>query len=586
MPRSLVTLVKLGALFTLFLILLAATTIRLRSQVISDDEIRFGSRPYVPPSANAIHVQTSAVQVPVVVRDSSGKAVAGLKQSDFQLFDDGHPVTIASFAVENVTPLPVQYVQAPQVVDASLPPAVPPVNPPPPTARYIAIFFDDLSMRTPDLLMARKATESFVSTSLKPGDRIGIFTTSTQDTLNFTDNVPVLLATLGHLVSHRRIAGDGTCVMTPYQASLITKNFDTHSDALDLGMRLPGCGGNNVQDLTNVARGIVGQAEQLAQETMGILIDVIHYLGRMPGHHMLVLASSGFLTETLQEKQDSLINEALSANVIINSIDAKGLVAENPGYTEDFQPLRGLKDKWLALFDEFKTANREVQNDPLAILAEGTGGHFYHNRNDLDVGLKEMASAPDVSYVLTFYPEALKRNSALHTLKVKLVDSHNMNITARRGYIAPSPNLTEPEKKKAQLDSAVITTDLLTALSAQVTTSSGKSAVGEPTLKVGIHLDAIRLPFETQGDRKVERLIYISALFDAQNKFVTGVEGVMDLRLKPETMTTLSTHGLDANLSVQAAPGNYRLRQVVQEVGNGRIATLNRNVRIESSGAQ
>ena len=383
--------VRRSVFFAALVILIAAGAIRLASQSISEDEIRWGSRAYIPPSASAIRVQTNIVQVPVVVRDSHGKAVAGLKKSDFQLFDDGHPVQIASFSVENFAPLPVQYVQPPQVVDASLPPIAPPMNPPPPTPRYIALFFDDLSMRTPDLLMARKAAESFVRTSLKPSDKIGIFTTSTQDTLNFTDNVSDLLATLGRLVSHRRQAGDGTCVMTPYQASLITKNFDTHSDALDLGMRLPGCGGNNVQDVTNVAREMVGQAEQLAQATMGILTDVIRYLGRMPGHHMLVLASSGFLTETLQAKQDALINEALSANVIINSIDAKGLVAEIPGYTEDFQPVKGLKDKWLALYDEFKTANREVQNDPLAILAEGTGGQFYHNRNDLDVGLKQMA---------------------------------------------------------------------------------------------------------------------------------------------------------------------------------------------------
>ena len=379
--------IRLNAFVALFLFLLAVSSVRLVCQNISDDEIRWGSRPYSPPSANAIHVQTNIVQVPVVVRDSHGKSVAGLKQSDFTLTDEGHPVKIASFTVENYSAAPIAAPQASQVVDASLPP-IPissPVNPPPPPARYIALFFDDLSMPMPDMLMARKAAESFVSTSLKPGDRIGIFTTSTQDTLNFTDNVSELLATLAQLVSHRRKAGDGTCAMTPYQASLVTKNFNTHSDALDLGMHLAGCGYNSI-DVTNTARELVGQAEQLAQETMGILTDVIHYLARMPGQHILVLASSGFLTETLQAKQDALLNEALSANVIINSIDAKALVAEIPGYDDDGRPVKVPTGKWLALFDEFKTANREVQNDPLAILAEGTGGKFYHNRNDLDVG--------------------------------------------------------------------------------------------------------------------------------------------------------------------------------------------------------
>lgn len=579
MSRS---LIRSAAFVTLLLILFPCAAVRLASQNLSDDEIRFGSRPYIPPSANAIHVQTNVVQVPVVVRDSNGKAVAGLKQSDFTLTDEGHPVKIASFTVENSFTAPIVAPQAPQIVAASLPTiaTITPANPPPPP-RYVALFFDDFSMRMPEVAMARKAAESFVKTSLKPGDKIGIFTTSTSVTLNFTDDVPKLLTTLSQLLSHRRNAASGTpCAMNPYQAYLIMQTYDVHSDALDLGIHEKGCGGQSVHDVIANATNMLGLAEQFSQDTMGIITDVIHYLGRMPGHRMLVLASSGFLTETLGEKQDKVIDEALNANVIINSLDAKGLVAEIPNYDEEGQPM-GLFGKWQAIYDQLKTQNREVQNDPLAILAEGTGGKFYHNRNDLDVGLKEMASTPDVSYVLTFYPGDLKRNGASHTLKVKLPDSRGMTITARRGYIAPGPNLTPSEKKKSQLDNAVISTDLLSALTTQLTTSTGKSATGDPTLRVGIHLDANRLPFDTQGDRKVERLIYITTLFDEKNNFVTGVEGVMDLRLKQETITKISTQGLDANLTLQAAPGNYRLRQVVQEVGNGRITTINRNVTIQ-----
>jgi len=570
------------AFAALFLILFADVAVRLASQNISDDEIRYGSRPYSPPSANAIHVQTNIVQVPVVVRDSKGKAVAGLKQSDFTLTDEGHPVKIASFTVENYSPLGVQYVQAPQVIDANLPPVAPQENPPAPAPRYVALFFDDINMRMPDMSMARTAAESYVKTSLNPSDRIGIFTTSTTVQLNFTDNVPKLLETLGELLSHRKgptgAGGGQTCQMNPYQATLILQFYDERSDALDLA-GMEHCG--DVHSRISFANNIVGQAEQQAQETLGIVTDVLRYLGRMPGQRMLVLASSGFLTETLAEKQDKVINDALDANVIINTLDAKGLVAEIPNYDEDGHPMDLPPGKWPAIFDQLESANRERLNDPLAVLAEGTGGKFYHNRNDLDVGLKEMATTPDVSYVLTFSPGDLKRNGASHTLKVKLADSHGMTITARRGYIAPGPNLTPSEKKKGKLDSAVTNTDTQTTLLTQLTTDVGHSVTGEPTLKVAVHVDANKLPYQTQGDRKVERLIFITALFDEQNHFLTGVQGVMDLRLKPETISSISAQGLDAKLSVQAAPGNYRLRQVVQEVGDGRITTINRNVTIQ-----
>jgi VWFA-related protein len=567
-------ILRIAALFALIFVLFYCGVSRLESQGISEDEIRFGSRPFVPPSANAIHVQTNAVQVPVVVRDSQGKAVSGLKQADFKLFDNGQPVQIASFEVENAPPPSIRTVQIPQTVNAQLPatPALTPMNAPPPPTRYVALFFDDTSMRMFDVAMARKAAESFVKTSLRPGDRVGIFTTSTSVSLDFTDNVPRLLETIGRLLSHRKAAGGASSScrqMNPYQASEIAHFWNEHSDAYDLA-RAEGC------DVT-AAIHVLGQAEQFAQDTLGIISDVIRYLGRMPGHRMLVLMSSGFLTLTLQEQQDKVIDEALNANVVINSLDAKGLVAE--GSFEDGPPptFRGIMQ---ALYVKYQNMDREVENDPLAVLAEGTGGHFYHNRNDLDVGLKELATEPDVSYVLTYYPAALKRNAASHTLKVNLANSHGLNVSARRGYMAPSPDLSVSEKKKLRLDSAVMATDLQSALTAQVTTSAGKSTVGEPTLRVGIHLDANKLPFETQGDRRVERLIYITALFDEKNNFVTGVEGVMDLRLKPETMATLSSQGLDANLSLQAAPGNYRLRQVVQEVGNGRIVSINRSVEI------
>jgi hypothetical protein len=273
----------------------------------------------------------------------------------------------------------------------------------------------------------------------------------------------------------------------------------------------------------------------------------------------------------------------LDANVVINSLDAKGLVAEIPGYDEDGRPIKlpPYDGRLWAVFDQLKTANRERLNDPLAVIADGTGGKFFHNRNDLDAGLKQLAAAPDVTYMLTFSPTNLKRNAAAHTLKVKLADSRGLSISARRGYLAPSPGLTETEKRKRDLDTAVVTTDIESALVARLTTDVVKTTTGDAVLKMAVHMNAIKLPYQIQEDRKVERLIFITALFDEQNRFITGVQGVMDLRLKSETFDLLADKGLNAKLSVRIDPGNYRVRQVIQEVGGGLITTFNRNVQIQ-----
>lgn len=54
----------------------------------------------------------------------------------------------------------------------------------------------------------------------------------------------------------------------------------------------------------------------------------------------------------------------------------------------------------------------------------------------------------------------------------------------------------------------------------------------------------------------------------------------MDLRLKKDTLDIISSQGLDAKLSLQAPPGNYRLRQVVEETGGGHMAAITRPVTI------
>ena len=467
-----------------FLFLCFVAVPLLQGQTTTGDEIKFFSQQYAPENPNAIHVKTTVVQVPVVVRDEKGKPVAGLKKSDFQLYDNGHQVEISSFSVEHRLSVPIE--RSSHLQDVVEVPSTKPTMPATPAAppRYIAFFFDDFSMRVGDVVAARQAAEKFVRDNLAPGDRIGIFTTSTMVSLDFTDNREKLLGALGQLQTRRRAADSRNSMcpfMNPYQAYEILQFKYEHSDALDLTRVESGCT-SNVTEVAAAAESMLGKAEQYAQETLGIISDVIRYLGRMPGHRMLVLSSSGFLTQTLGDKLDKVIDEALNANVVINSLDAKGLVADIPGMSEDWVPI-ALPGKWGAVYDQLKTVNREAQNDPLALLAEGTGGKFFHNRNDLDVGLRDMVVAPEVSYMLTFSPVDLKANSAMHSIKVKVVSLHGVNIQARPSYLAPDPKPTESEVKKRRLDNAVLATDSPAAISAQVTTAPGTLASGEHVLK-------------------------------------------------------------------------------------------------------
>jgi hypothetical protein len=284
-----------------------------------------------------------------------------------------------------------------------------------------------------------------------------------------------------------------------------------------------------------------------------------------------------------------VIEGALRAKIIVNSLDAKGLWTAPPGgdVTGQTNLARttpgGMTPFLLSYQDRLGMMQNEVNDDPLAAISEGTGGRFFHNSNDMSRGFRELAMAPEVSYVLGFTPENARDDGAFHELKVKLANSHGLKVEARRGYYAPAPPTkaeTATSEKLSALDRQVLTTDTLTDVNADITTQSAKSANGEISLNVGIHVDVHGLPFQRQKDRHVERILIITVLFDTEDRFVAGVQQVVDLSLKDATLAQLNRSGLTANVSMKQQPGTYRLREVVLEAGSGHMATLNRTVEI------
>jgi len=74
----------------------------------------------------------------------------------------------------------------------------------------------------------------------------------------------------------------------------------------------------------------------------------------------------------------------------------------------------------------------------MASLADGTGGTFFHNSNDLDAGFKALTEVPETVYVLELSLNNVKPDGAYHSLKVKL-DRDGLDLNARRGYFMPKP---------------------------------------------------------------------------------------------------------------------------------------------------
>jgi len=83
-----------------------------------------------------------------------------------------------------------------------------------------------------------------------------------------------------------------------------------------------------------------------------------------------------------------------------------------------------------------------MSENVMAELADGTGGTFFHNSNDLEMGLKELSERPECRYVLELPIGDVKRNGSVHNLAVK-VNRPGAQVAARRAYFMP-----KPDKKK------------------------------------------------------------------------------------------------------------------------------------------
>jgi VWFA-related protein len=556
------------------------------AQNTSPDEVRVSSRPYVPPQAS-IKVQTNLVEVDVVVRNAHGKPVADLKQSDFQIFDDGKLRAITAFAVEThaapaagMAPTSRPSAEVPAAAPAPVKPAGPP--------RFIAFYFDDIHTNSGDLQHAKLAAKRFLREALTLNDRVAIFTSSSTNSLDFTNDVSKLLGAIEKLQARPRISESGLAPcprITPYQAYLIVNNDPAALQAAlaekaaceNNGQLLPGAPIRRTNEgmvtVQAQAEQTWDQAKMISENTLAAIQGVVNYLSKAPGNRMLLLVSSGFLSGTLESEEDTIIREALHAGVVIDALDAKGLYAEGPGRPiNEIQQMAILPIQTFVFEESSRGSRLQAADDAMANFAQSTGGLFFHNNNDLDFGFRELGMVPEVTYLLGFDPAGVASDGKYHKLKVKLTAANQPFVQARPGYFVLAKEEATRPVPENEFDREVFAADKLSDVPVAVITQPGMNDQGKPILWVDVHVDVRRLSFEFRDNRSMQNLRFVMALLDSKGDLVAGKEGVMRLALKQPTLDHFEQAGLSAKVFLEAPPGSYELRTVTQESSDGKIS--------------
>jgi VWFA-related protein len=378
------------------------------------------------------------------------------------------------------------------------------------------LFFDDIHTNSLPLSQGLAAARQFVASSA--GGRISVATSSGAVDTGFTADRAQLRTALGRIHSHANV---------PLP-------------------RLPIC----PRIAPKFSRGVATDSSAVTTLALG---EAVQKVAAEPGQRAIVLLSTGFAPPG-GDMLEPVLSAAMRSNTAIHSLEVKGLVAErgtaSPGSRATLREAMQETASW----------------EPLDTLARRTGGHFFHDTNDL-AGAIRSAAAPGVSYQLTYNPGP--RDGSFHTLKVAFQNKSDNSLQFRSGYFSPSGEITP----RSHLDVALFSTEPIQEFASRLRVSSGRLADGAIPISIEVSIDVNRFPFKTEGARHHQQIIFLMMLLDERGGFVTGKEAVMDLAIGDERLALLEKNGLIAVATLNAPPGVYQARAVVREGIEGKIST-------------
>lgn len=387
--------------------------------------------------------------------------------------------------------------------------------------RLTAIFFDDYHMGFFNLTNVRDAAKRYLANSLNAGELVAMVSASGSIHVDFTRDRDKLERALSNLQS------------------------DPHYRPIGTPVRSAVGGGRGSLDAIAITQGDVELMDEGVRITLAELDNLVQVMAaRHAGGGTIAIVSNGMAIREEKNPLYILIDRALHAKVVINALDARGLTS---GVSEP---------------SEF-----------MAQAAEGTGGSYVHNTNDMDAGLARVAALNTSSYILGFDPQDLKLDGKFHTLTVKLANREHFTLQARPGYYAEKETEDAVISEYERVEQAMFSDQEMSGLPVHFSTKFDQ--VDQHTTKFSLitAMDIGSLHFRKEAGENLDEVTLQVGLFDGDGNYVTGQKKRVKMHLSDATLEKLRSTGAALTAELNVKPGKYTVRAVVGESGSQQLGT-------------
>lgn len=383
-----------------------------------------------------IKTKVREVVLDVVVADHKNHPVAGIRQEEFSVFEDGKSQRIISFEAHRRateaskldslrSPMPV--LPPNTFLSASTERESFPLN---------VLLYDVLNTPIEDQFYARKEMIKFLQDRPR-GSRFAIFVLSDKLHLlqGFTDDEDLLVSSLSRK-----------------EATAVTALSPPGADAATLSEHLSDSGflrdpGNLIDRMDRIDS--MAESYFLAQrieKTIGAFLEISRFLGGWSGRKNLIWLSGGFPAGVLPggEALDPFaavvnyspeIHEAVDrmtlSQVAVYPVDIRGLMV-NPLFSAASARRFRTPDAFARAGTKFfleLAADHATMNE----LAQGSGGHAFYNTNGLKDAVATAVEDGANYYTLSYSPTNKNFDGRLRKIRLTLGRKHHI-LSYRRSY--------------------------------------------------------------------------------------------------------------------------------------------------------